>query len=119
LGWRISLLSLLGAELRESFELSMEQVSSSPKWRSRSSSQIVWAIFDQDYVAFHRPSGKTHFLNEASYLLISEILAEPQSLDTIIRELLSGEDEANPAAYAGQMRAMLDHLENFGLVDRL
>jgi len=119
LGWRISLLSLLGAELRESFELSMEQVSSSPKWRSRSSSQIVWAIFDQDYVAFHRPSGKTHFLNEASYLLISEILAEPQSLDTIVREFVSGEDEANPAPYASQMRAMLDHLEDFGLVDRL
>ncbi len=99
--------------------MSTKQESSPPKWCSCRPDQITWAIFEQDYIAYHRPSGKTHFLNEASFLLIREILAEPQSLDTIIKEFVSVENEANPAPYASQMRAMLDHLEDFGLVERL
>lgn len=119
MGRRISLATIISADLRENFELSTKQDSSAIKWRSRRSDQIAWAIFAQDYIAFHRPSGKTHFLNEASYLLICEVLAEPRSLDTIIREFVSVEDEANPVPLASQMRAMLDHLEDFGLVERL
>jgi PqqD family protein of HPr-rel-A system len=88
-------------------------------WRTRSRHEIVWALFDEDYVAFHRPSGKTHFLNAASHLLICEILTEARDLDAIVGEFVTREDDGDPAAYADQMRAMLDHLENLGLVERV
>ena len=98
----------------------MEQVSNPiRRWRARSSDEIVWACFDEDYVAFHRPSGKTHFLNSASYRLICEILIEPRDFDAIIGEFISDEFNGDLAAYAAQMRTMLDHLDNLGLVERL
>ena len=96
------------------------QVSRSPKWwRARSPDEIVWAHFDEDYVAFHRPSGKTHFLNAASHLLICEILTEARDLDAIAGEFVMDEDGGDPAAHIAQMRSMLDHLENLGLVERV
>jgi len=96
------------------------QVSSSLRsWRARSPHEIVWAHFDEDYVAFHRPSGKTHFLNASSYLLICEVLTEARDLDAIIGGFVTDENDSDPAAYVGKMRAMLDHLENLGLVERV
>ena len=96
------------------------QVSSSPKWwRARSPDEIVWAHFDEDYVAFHRPSGKTHFLNAASHLLICEILTEARDLDAIVGEFVMDEDGGDPAAHTAQMRSILDHLEILGLIERV
>lgn len=96
------------------------QVSNSPKWQcARPPNEILWAHFDDDYVAFHRPSGKTHFLNAASYLLICEVLTEARDLKAIVGEFVADEHDSDPAAYASQMRAMLDHLENLGLVERV
>lgn len=96
------------------------QASSSHKWwRARSPDEIVWAHFDEDYVAFHRPSGKTHFLNAPSYRLICEILTEARDLDAIIGGFVTDENDSDPAAHVGKMRAMLDHLENLGLVERV
>jgi len=96
------------------------QVSSPPKWRcAKSPDEIVWAHFDEDYVAFHRPSGKTHFLNAASHRLICEILTKAQDLDEIVGEFVVDENDRDPAAHVGKMRAMLDHLENLGLVERV
>lgn len=96
------------------------QESSSPRsWRARSQDEFVWAHFDADYIAFHRPSGKTHFLNAASYRLIGEVLNEARNLDAIVAEFVTEEDNRDLAAYVEQMKAMLDHLESLGLVDRV
>ena len=78
----------------------------------------MWAKFDDDYVAYHRPSGKTHFLNAASQLLICAILTEPRDLAAIANEFASDRTDGNVDAYLEQMKAMLDHLETLGLVDR-
>ena len=100
--------------------LSGMQVSSPPSmWRARLPDEFIWAHFDADYIAFHRPSGKTHFLNAASHLLIVEVLTRARDLDAIVSEFVSNEDNDDPAAYVEQMRAMLDHLENLGVVDRV
>jgi PqqD family protein of HPr-rel-A system len=96
------------------------QVSSPHKrWRARSPDEIVWAHFDEDYVAFHRPSGKTHFLNAASHLLVCEILTDARDLDAIVSEFVADEHDGGPTAFVAQMRTMLDHLENLGLVERV
>ena len=99
--------------------MSSQQESSPPRWRSRSPDEIVWAVFGDDYVAYHRPSGKTHFLNAASQLLIRDILSEPTTFSEIADEFASEATDVHADAYLEQMRAMLDRLEHLGLVERV
>lgn len=96
-----------------------QQLAGLPKWRSRSPGEIVWAVFGEDYVAYHRPSGKTHFLNAASQLLICDILTEPKDLDAIADEFASDLADDHPDVYLLQMEVMLDRLEYLGLVERV
>ena len=94
------------------------QVSNSPIcWRARSPDETVWAHFGEDFIAFHRRSGKTHFLNAASHRLICEVLTEARDINAIVGEFVTNEHGGNLAGYGNQMRAMLDHLENLGLVE--
>ena len=88
-------------------------------WRSRSPDDIVWAVFGNDYVAYHRPSGKTHFLNAASQLLICDILTKTTPLSEIADKFASEATDGHADAYLEQMRAMLDRLEHLGLVERV
>ena len=90
-----------------------------PAWCCQSPDDIAWAAFDDDYVAYHRPSGKTHFLNESSKRLICEILNERRTLAEVVEafDALSDVDERNQ--YNRQMKATLDHFENLGLIDRV
>ena len=99
--------------------MSSQRLASLPKWRSRSPDEIVWAVFDQDYIAYHRPSGKTHFLNAASQLLVCDILNEPRGLSAIADEFTSEVTNGHPDVYLEQMKAMLDRLEHLGLIERL
>ena len=99
--------------------MSSQQVSSPPIWRSRSPDEIVWAIFGNDYVAYHRPSGKTHFLNSASQQLICDILTEPTALSVIADEFASDVTDSHADTYLEHMKAMLDRLEHLGLVERV
>ena len=55
-----------------------DQISDASVWRS-SAADCVWAIYGDDYVVFHRPSGKTHFLNAAGHRLLTEILDRPDN----------------------------------------
>ena len=84
-------------------------------WRARSPDDLVWAQFGDDYIAFHRPSGKTHFLNLASYFLICEFLLEARDRAAIAAEFVPDDDDA--LAFDDQLLAMLEHLRGLGLVD--
>ena len=99
--------------------MKIEQKSGTSKWSSRSPDDIIWAHFDEDYIAFQRSSGKTHFLNVASYVLLNELLTEPCDLETIADEFVVDGQDVNQVEYLGQMREMLVHLETLGLVYRV
>lgn len=103
---------------RESNGLSTEADSRLVNWRSRPQDEIAWAEFDDDFVAFHRPSGKTHFLNAASYALLNDVLVEPKSLSEILEVFSPDESEENADAYVEQMTEMLTHIEALGLIER-
>lgn len=96
-----------------------DAASSDPAWRSRPHDELVWLELDGDFVAYHRPSGKTHLLNAASRALIRDILAEPRQLAAIADEFAPGDAGRHDEAYLAQMRAMLKRLEQLGLVERL
>jgi PqqD family protein of HPr-rel-A system len=69
-------------------------------------------------VIYHRPSGKTHLLNEAGYRLLTELLLEPKDLATIAAEYDPGHQMTSSGDYLQRMRQMLRRLEQFGLIER-
>lgn len=68
-----------------------------------------------ELVVFHRPSGKTHFLNAGSVFLLDEVLRQPKNLAEIIEafdEALSGSPDQKVAIITD----MLSYMEQLGLV---
>ena len=111
--------TLASHRIRGNIGLSTVKDSSSSRWRSRPQDEIVWVRFGKDFVAFHRPSGKTHFLNTASKILLTDILVEPKDLASILEEFASQATDDSADAYLEQMQAMLDRIENLGLIERV
>ncbi len=99
--------------------MSAKPVSSANRWRSRAPDEIVWFDIAPDFVAFHRPSGKTHFLNAASKLLLTDTLIEPANLPSILGAISSGSVDETVEDYQQQMIVMLEHFESLGLVERV
>ncbi len=89
------------------------------KWCACDPADIVWVAFDAEHVAYHRPSGRTHFLNDASRALLTELLPSPQDFDTILEAFGAGVAEEDASAYRGGMEEMLSRLEYLGLVERV
>jgi len=88
-------------------------------WRSLPSEDRYWAEFDSEYVLFHRPSGRTHFLNHSAFLLLEEVLSEPLHAPTVAERLAQAHGEPNSEGFSGQVEALLVRLEELGLVERL
>jgi PqqD family protein of HPr-rel-A system len=91
----------------------------SPKWRNQSPGDVVWAVFGDEFVAYHRPSGKTHFLNAASHLLICDILHEPRNFADIADAFALSETVKHPEGYFEEMKSLLNRLEALGLIERV
>lgn len=72
-------------------------------WRAAPAGQFVWAHWGDGHALFHRPSGKTHFLNEAGASLLRELLAAP-----------GDPFEADPS-----LHDLLLRFEALGLVERV
>ena len=90
-----------------------------PTWHSVADDTIVWTRWDGDrFIAFHRPSGITHFLNAASAVLIRELLVEPAGADSVARAFERANEDADWDAHLAEITAMLEHLEHLGLIQR-
>ena len=80
--------------------------------------EIDWFDVPPDFIAFHRPSGKTHFLNEASKLLLTELLVVPKNLTEILNVFPSNEDDDEARRHVLPMQDLLMHLEALGLIEQ-
>ena len=96
----------------ESGDISRKQI-----WWSNAA-DCVWANYDNDYVIFHRPSGKTHFLNSAGYRLLTEILERPAVTASIAASLAGTSAEETGPLNVDEVHEMLVRFEYLGLVDR-
>jgi hypothetical protein len=95
-----------------------EPVSDVIKWRSRAPAEVIWFDVPPDFIAFHRPSGKTHFLNAASKVLLTELLTLPSDFGEILEVFPSDEDGNEAHRHDIGMRNLLAHLEALGLIER-
>ncbi len=91
--------------------------SASPKWRSSRQTDFVWCRWGDNFIAFHRPSGKTHYLNDASERLLTRILLVPMNAAEIAAEFADAGICSDQIV--DEMILMLGHLEELGLVERL
>ena len=98
--------------------MSSESGSNATRWLGCADDNVVWLDFAPDFVAYHRPSGRTHFLNESSKALLTEILAEPKDLNTILAVFSPAVADSMVDTYVEHMQAMLEHLEGLGLIER-
>ena len=87
-------------------------------WRASPVDDTAWVQFDDEYVAYHRPSGKTHFLNAATHRLLTDLLVEPASLATVAAAFAAGSSASPVGDVEKELRATLSHLESLGLVAR-
>ena len=86
-----------------------------PRWCASSADDIVWAGWDDEWVAYHRPSGTTHFLNSASKYLLVNLLQEPRNQGEIVESFgLTGDLDDQ----RDEMISLLEHLEDLGLVEQ-
>lgn len=92
---------------------------SSSKWFVNFADETLWLTGDDACVAFHRPSATTHFLNESSRALLTEILGEPKDLQSIMTDLGLDNSDDGDDSDVRQIIGLLNRLEHLGLVDRL
>ncbi|WP_405240421.1 HPr-rel-A system PqqD family peptide chaperone [Lentisalinibacter orientalis] len=92
----------------------------SPSWYVPFPDDLIWASWGDSYVAYHRPSGKTHFLNSASHELLCEVLRESADIEAIARDFapVNDNDGVVSSRDREQLAALLNHLEELGLVRR-
>lgn len=89
-----------------------------PRWRSGPPQDLAWAELGDDYVLYHRPSGKTHLLNAASAALLRQVLLEPKDARSAARELADREGAEGHADFVDAVTAALAQLEHLGLIER-
>lgn len=90
-----------------------------PKWQSSPTDSIVWTRWEDDqFIAYHRPSGITHYLNAASAALITELLVEPADAVSVARAFEPATGDSDWDEHLDEIFAMLVHLEHLGLIRR-
>lgn len=79
---------------------------------------MLRAEWNGEFAVYHRPSGKTHFLNEAGARLIDEILTRPRTIEEAARALAGCTDgEDCDPEYVRRVAEMIARLEQIGFVD--
>ena len=84
------------------------------KWTTGAADELIWANWGDAFVAYHRPSGRTHFLNQASYDLLLGFLSTPQDMHAIAAQVGLRPDE-NPDDL-DELEGFLERFEELGLI---
>lgn len=89
------------------------------QWRAAPAADLAWYEADGEYVLYHRPSGKTHFVNAATHLLLRQILVEARDVADAASELarLQGPVMAE-GGLTRHVAGLLLRFEELGLVER-
>jgi len=88
------------------------------RWRSGPAHELVWSDLGDTYVAYHKPSGRTHFFNVATADLLEHVLAEPCSARAAAEKLAAHQDAAADTAFVATVAESLAHLAHLGLIKR-
>ena len=88
------------------------------RWRRGHPDDCVWFDGDDAFVVYHRPSGTTHLMNEASSDLLRDLLREPMSLAEIAA-VFDAESASHSPEYVESLADMLKRFAQLGFVERV
>jgi PqqD family protein of HPr-rel-A system len=88
-------------------------------WRAAPPEDLVWNTWDDEFVVFHRPSGRTHFLNAASAEIITRHLSRPASTVDIADAYPSPDETINAEHHLEDILSLLERFEHLGLIKRV
>ena len=89
------------------------------RWKSAGAADCLWAGWDGSFVLFHRPSGRTHFVNAATALLLQRVLASPRDAASASLELAAAQHSEHSPDFLRHVEDLLVRLEDLGLVTRV
>jgi PqqD family protein of HPr-rel-A system len=92
---------------------------SSIRWKSNAPDSCVWFDTGDGVVVYHRPSGKTHLLNEPSVRLLTDLSSVSRDLQAIAADFEPAENGPSKDVYLENLAQMLRRLEQFGLIERV
>ena len=87
-------------------------------WRAGPARELAWSALGDAYVVYHRPSGRTHFLNAATADLLEHVLAEPRTAEDAAEALATREGAPGSSEFFAAVAQSLALLEHLGLVER-
>lgn len=88
------------------------------RWHSGPAEDLVWSEFGDTYVAYHRPSSRTHFFNTATADLLAHVLAVPRTARAAAEELAAREQAPADEGFVATVAESLAHLVHLGLIER-
>lgn len=88
-------------------------------WRSVDPDQLLWNGWDDEHVVYHRPSGRTHFLNAASAALVQYFLVEPRSTQAVAMSFPPPDGPADSPEHHEEIALLLARLEHLGMIERI
>ncbi len=88
-------------------------------WLRAEGAQCLWADWDDLAVLYHRPSGKTHFINAATAFLLEQFNAAPAPLDAASRALAEAQGLAVDDGLREGVAGMAQRLGALGLIARV
>lgn len=96
----------------------MTAADTAPQWRVDRTQDLLWADLDEGAAVYHRPSGKTHFLNSSSVALLKRLQAGPADSLELALAITGGDAADLPPTFVDQVSVMLRHFDYLGLIRR-
>jgi PqqD family protein of HPr-rel-A system len=96
------------------------QSSQGPSWRwvAASAADLRWCSWDGACAVYHRPSGKTHFVNDATRRLLEDVLALPLPTADVAGQLARAQGVAETEEFRAHVWGLLVRLEELALIER-
>lgn len=91
---------------------------SEPTWRRADAAACAWTDWGTEPgVIYHRPSGKTHFVNASTVFLLEQLLAGPATHEAATQALAEALGRAADDALRDDVAGTLFRLEELGLIE--
>ncbi len=87
-------------------------------WRFSFENKCVWEHLDETHIVFHCVSGKTHFLNETSYLLLKTLEEKPATTLELARLAAERSGSEMTDNTVQQVENHLLRLDELGLIGK-
>lgn len=88
------------------------------RWVAASAADLRWCSWEGACAVYHRPSGKTHFVNDATRHLLEALLATPLPAAEVAGRLAREQGVDETEEFRAHVWGLLVRLEELALIER-